>query len=314
MGDKEDAASVEIHDDALVEIDDETQAKLDKAGITIEDQTETPATEEETQEVDGSETAPIEEHPLSEPAVEEEQPLIFGKYKTIEEAERGYTEAVGKLTQTSQQLSQAQEARALVNQLMQRPDGQQALMAVASGQPYQQPQPKPTVEIPNDPTEFYDWLGQSPNNMATYIQHQNRPLVEENQGLKQTVGSILGYLEQQVVKEKYGDQLKELAPFLEQVDQELGPNAQYYQVEHRMRMARGLQAEQAMSQQTQQTQQKQVEQEQMDRHRQKVMAETVETANTTAKPGKVIDFNKMTAKQMRAAILQMDGAKYQPSD
>jgi hypothetical protein len=218
------------------------------------------------------------------------------------------------MTQTKQQLSQSQQAVDIVNQLMQRPDGQQLLMSMVNGQPYQPPQAKPTAEIPGmDDPEFFDWVGKSPKNLAAFVQQQSNPYTDRIEQQDQTIKSILGFLEQEAVEKKYGGQMKELSPFLQQVDQQLGQNAQYYPVDQRMLMARGLQAEQATATASADTLQKQTEQDQIDRHRDKVLAETVETANTTAKTESVVNFSKLNAKQMRAALIQA-GVKYDPSD
>jgi hypothetical protein len=290
---EEDAA----FDEGTIEIDPSTEAELKAMGIEIPGD-EVPSTEESEEIAESPEAeAPIVEDPPAEPVVEEEKPLILGKYKSYDDLEAAHQEAQRRISEDGHIRKQYEQAQTAWDLLRQHPDGPRIISEIMSGRP---PQPQ-TPEIPlEDSQQFSEWLGSNlPNNLGTFVQHQNRPMQQKLGQVEQTLNTVLAYLENQAVESKYGDTLGELQPHIEGVMHELGPRAQYFQREDIIRLAKGrmydaLQSEQAAQQQTEQ-QKHETEQ----RHREKVLSATVESAdNATEVAPKIVDTSKMSAKEL----------------
>jgi uncharacterized phage infection (PIP) family protein YhgE len=291
-----------------IEVAPETLAELKEAGVDTSS-IEPPSTEE-SEEIVASETdeAPAEqEHPPVEPEGEaqEETPLIAGKYKTQDDLVKGYEEAQRKLHEQAQSGQRLGELEGAFDVMTKDPEGAKLIMRVMSGQPAQPQGPQiPTGEL------FDEWLGKNlEGNLGQFVDHRSQQIGGEVAQLRAQIGQMYAYLENQATVQRHGDTLNDLQPYIEQVSQELGQNAQYYPREQLILMAEGTRArEAAATTATQEQTTKQQEQAKQD-HRGKVIAASVEPANGTAKVApKIVNTDDMTIDELEAFIISQ-GAK-----
>jgi hypothetical protein len=286
-------------DAETIEVDPETEAALTEAGIDF-GATETPPAEESEETIESeTEQAPETEHPAVEQVEEtpEEQPLFYGgKYKTQEELENAYREAEREMHAAKQEAQRAASLQNMLDRIGADPEGQKTILRLM-----QPPQPE-APQIPQSPEEFDQWAAQ----MVQRDQAKDQQLAQLQDGLNR----VYAHLENQAVVQKHGDTLTELQPYLEQVNQGLGPQAQYYPQEQKILMAKGLKADAdgAVTATQQQTEQEQTELQ--AKHREKVLGATVEPANNAAKVApKIVDTSKMTTEEYGKYLTDVLGVK-----
>ncbi len=288
--------------DDQIEVDPETERQLKEAGIELGvPASDTAETIAESATVEASQ----EEHPPVEPEVEEEKPLIMGKYKDYPALEAAHLEAQRRISEDGQMRKQFEQQSAAFNQISQHPDGAKAISDIMSGRNVGQQTQAP--EIPQEPEAFNEWMGKNlQGNLGTFVDSRFQTRDQEVAQLRGTVNSMLAYMENQAVTQKHGDTLNELQPYMDRVTQELGANAQYVPREQIIRMAKGDKYDDDLAQKAT-TEQTDVElAKAKEKHREQALKATAETADVASSPGgRVIDIASLSEEEQVKALVAL---------
>ncbi len=292
--------------DDQIEVDPETERQLKEAGIELDTPASEPVetiAESETVEDSAQDDPPVE----PEVEVQEEKPLILGKYKTQADLESAHLEAQNRIRKDGQMRKQFEQLQGAFNQLSQHPDGMKAITEIASGR-MGQPQ---TPQIPQEPEAFSEWMGKNlQGNLGTFVDSRFQTRDQEVAQLRGTVNSMLAYLENQAVTQKHGDTLNELQPYMDRVTQELGPNAQYVPREQIIRMAKGDKYDDDLAQRATTEQTEEEEAKAKEQHRDEALKATVETADVATSPtGRVIDIAKLPIEEQEKALIALGATR-----
>ena len=303
-------------DDGFVEVDPETEEKLKKAGIELETVDPTDAEDKEVVVEEPEAEKPVPEEVVEEQPKPEEQVQVFeqpeyieidGQQHKVEDVLKSRAEAANKIREQGQQVAQTQTLQNAFELIMRDPEGAKLVARLSSGQLTTQPQ---GPQIPSGGEEFGEWLGKDlPANLGAFVQQQNGSLLEEMRRQATVQNSILAQLEGQAIAEKHGD-LEPLQPYLDQISQELGQNAHLMPQEMKILLAKGLKVDSdgAVESVEQKTKEDTLAIE--TKHREKVMAASVESAsNVSTGSAKIIDFDSMTAKQKKEHLVRNMGAR-----
>jgi hypothetical protein len=294
---QEEGASEEA---GTIEVDPETEAALTEAGIEIPGADPTPT--EESEELQTEEAETEEAHPQEAAAEETEQPEppaeeaefqqpelveIDGQLHRVEDVLKSRAEANAKIREQGQYLHEYSQIKGAWDQIARDPEGQKIIARLAFPQQAAPEQFAP----PTSPEEFDQW--------AASTHQQNMELRQTVAQQQQAIYSIMAHLENQAVTSKYGDALTELQPYIEQASQMLGEHAQYRTREEIITIAKGLKYDADGAAATTQQQTEKERTELQERHREKVLDASVESANTATNVApKIVDPSKMGAKEL----------------